>query len=41
MKRAMPDYLRGNIINMHCHFFPETVFQSIWDYFTERLKTDP
>lgn len=32
----VPDYLRGNIIDMHAHFFPDKLFASIWEWFDAR-----
>ena len=32
----VPDYLAGTIIDMHSHFFPEKLFDSIWEYFESR-----
>lgn len=35
-QRKVPDYLRGKIIDMHSHFFPAPLFDSIWEYFAGR-----
>ena len=36
MVRETPDFLQGKIIDMHAHFFPAPLFDSIWDYFRMR-----
>jgi predicted TIM-barrel fold metal-dependent hydrolase len=32
----IPDYLAGNITDMHTHFFPDRLFASIWEWFSRR-----
>ncbi len=36
MDKPLPPYLEGRLIDMHTHFFPERMFDSIWKWFTDR-----